>query len=382
MFAKLKSRTAVPRVVGGLVLILIAAAFLINLLPTLRLVVSGPQDLYSLTVDEMAGAYVRADIQVLYDSYAETVTENGETGQQTLHSREYVSPTADGYYIGIQVPAAQVDTAELVLEDTYLWVTDPDYEWNGVELHLTGTIETMDFETENLYHGMLREYYEMTDAELESFRPLLLIPNKIGAMELDSLVVLSLLTLAMFVLGVVLIVFGLTGHCLRKMEAYIAAQPDPEGARQEIERVYEETAPNNGLRTSRNWVVYEKGGQSWVLATRDIAWVYMATVTQRAYGIKVGQRHSVKVCSLSEPRNRRRHEVFVRNQAQAEEVMAQLKSWAPQAVYGYDPVWDRLYDKDPQAFLAASREPQTPPQQTPPPAPPAPETQAPAGPKY
>ena len=47
----------------------------------------------------------------------------------------------------------------------------------------------------------------------------------------------------------------------------------------------------------------------------------------------------------------------------------------PQAVYGYEPAWDHLYDKDPRAFLdrmqQARREEPAPPADQPAPAAPA-----------
>lgn len=375
MLEQLKRKTMPGKLALAAVWLVLGGVLFAYLLPSLLLLIRGPQDFYALTTDQLEGSYVSADIEVVYDWYAETVQQHGSDPDTTTLSREYLVPTSDGNVLGVQVPASMIPTAESVMEDTYLWLTDPDYVWNGEVLSVEGTVQAMDQETQDLFYEALVDGYGLTEEELGSFRPLLLIHGDIGTLSRGELMVLGLADLAMLAAGVVLVVFALTGHYQKPIRRYCAAQPDPESLREALDRFYEDTPAENRLRCSRDWVLYEDGGRSWLLSTRDIAWVYGATVTHRTNGIRTGQTHSVKVCSLSEPRRLRRHTVRVRNPEQTRAVIDQIARWVPQAVYGYEPAWDHLYDKDPRAFLdrmqQARREEPAPPADQPAPAAPA-----------
>lgn len=372
MLEQLKRKTMPGKLAAAVVWLVLGVLLAAYLWPSLHLMIQGPRDLYSLTVDQLEGAYVSADIQVIYDWYAETVQQHGSDPNTTTLSREYLVPTADGHILGVQVPASMIPTAESVMEDTYVWLTDPDYVWNGEVLPVCGTVEVMDDETQDLYYSLLADYGVTGSEELASFQPLLLIHGQVGALNQGLLWMLSAADIAILVAGVVLFVFALTGHYQKPIVRYCAAQPDPESLRETLDRFYEETPPENRLRCSRDWILYEDGARSWLLNTRDIAWVYGATVTHRTNGIRTGQTHSVRVCSLSEPKRHRRHEIRVRNPEQSRAVIEQIARWVPQAVYGYEPAWDHLYEKDPRAFFEQAQQARRAPDPAPAPAGPAP----------
>lgn len=352
MLEQLKRKTMPGKLALAAVWLVLSVVLAAYIWPSLYLLIRGPQDLYSLTTDQLDGAYVSADIQVVYDWYAETVQQYGSDPDTTTLSREYLVPTADGYILGVQVPASMIPTAESVMEDTYVWLTDPNYTWNGEVLPVCGTVEVMDDETQDLYYSLLTDSYGLTSEEdLAPFQPLLLIHGQVGALKQDTLLMFGVADIVLLVIGVVRLVFALTGHYQKPIVRYCNAQPDPESLRETLDRFYEETPLENRLRCSRDWILYEDGARSWLLNTRDIAWVYGATVTHRTNGIRTGQTHSVRVCSLSESRRHRRHEIRVNNPEQSREVIEQIARWVPQAVYGYEPAWDHLYEKDPQAFF-------------------------------
>ena len=131
MLEQLKRKTMPGKLALAAVWLVLGGVLFAYLFPSLRLLIRGPQDFYALTTDQLEGSYVSADIEVVYDWYAETVQQHGSDPDTTTLSREYLVPTSDGNVLGVQVPASMIPTAESVMEDTYLWLTDPDYVWNG-----------------------------------------------------------------------------------------------------------------------------------------------------------------------------------------------------------------------------------------------------------
>ena len=107
------------------------------------------------------------------------------------------------------------------------------------------------------------------------------------------------------------------------------------------------------LRCDGRWLLYEDGDRSWVLRCEDVAWVYIARGR--------GRSCRVMVCSRSESPAARRHEVRVRDRAEARAVMDWLQLRRPGTVFGYTPHWEQAYGADPVHF-GLPKEPAAPPE--------------------
>ncbi len=71
------------------------------------------------------------------------------------------------------------------------------------------------------------------------------------------------------------------------------------------------------VRMSRSWLMYDKGGNSWVLAGDDVVWAYQYTVRHKAYGIlTVRKELMVRVFGAKE--KRACHDIYVRNEDEAQ----------------------------------------------------------------
>ena len=161
--------------------------------PAVGMLLQGPRDLHDLTPAELEGAYAAANLDTIWDWYAESVSTAAD-GSTRVTAREYLVPLSDGKtFIGVRVPAARMDRAEAVLRQTGLWRSDPDrYFWDGSYLTVRGSIRPMDEETRALYYDLLTGYYGLEEADLENFPPLVLVDGTVDGLNGSTLTLLGL----------------------------------------------------------------------------------------------------------------------------------------------------------------------------------------------
>ena len=114
------------------------------------------------------------------------------------------------------------------------------------------------------------------------------------------------------------------------------------------------------VRMNRSWLMYDKGGNSWVLAGDDVVWAYQYTVRHKAYGIlTVGKEMMVRVYGATE--KNACHDISVKNEDEAQEILRQMQSTYPDAMIGYDAEIEKRYHANPVTFhqevAAARRQP-------------------------
>lgn len=343
MLERLRRRALCVRLLKALWPALPGLLLLAGVWPALADLVQGPRDLYSLSARELEGTYAAAQIDTIYDWYADTVATAAD-GSEELVSREYLVPLADGRtFIGVEVPAERIPTGDHVLEQTMGWLQDPDdYFWDGVYLEVRGEIRPMDEESRALYYDLLQTYYGLDEEALADFPALVLVHGQLHGMSGGSITILGLAALAFLTVAAVGVVRALTGDPLGQICACCARQPDPEQALAELDALCREQPAARRLRCDRLWLLYEDRERSWALRCGDVAWVYIAGGH--------GGRCRVMVCSRSESPAARRHTVRVRNRAEARAVIDWLQLRLPAAVFGYHPRREREYSSDPVHF--------------------------------
>lgn len=349
-------RQALPGKLGRAALLALPGLLLLaGLWPALTGLLRGPRDLYALDPEELEGTYAAAQIDTIYDWYADTVSTAAD-GTEELVAREYLVPLGDGQtFIGVEVPAELIPTGDHVLEQTMLWLQDPDsYFWDGVYMEVRGEIRPMDEQTRSLYYDMLRNYYGLGEQELEHFPPLVLVQGQLYGLNGGSITLLGLAALAFLAMAAVAVMRALTSSEPGQIRAYCARQPDRRSALTELDALYRLYPAADHLRCDRRWLLCEDGEHSWALRCEDVAWVYLARSR--------GNRFRVMVCSRSEKPAIRRHEVRVRDLTRARAVLDWLLPRLPGTVFGYDPWRERAYSADPVGFgrEAVCRTPQDP----------------------
>lgn len=349
----LKSKLPLLLILGvaSIALLVVAAPFFLALL-------SGPQAFDPYECDDptaLEGQYITAELDTLFDYYAETVESQDNRPNKTI-SREYILPlyTADDvYYVGVEVKSDKMPDAEAVLDDTIRLLNDEDgsYEWDGSLLHVRGTFCEMDEETKDLYDDYL-DSMEMTDEDRVHFLPLVLKDRNIGGWNPSTIIVVLIALAFVLVCFFRILYLTLTGNYQKQIKDYIAKSVDPEGTEHALDLFYEGTPEEEKhLRMDRNWLLYDDNTSPFVLAGRDIAWAYQHLTRQKMYGlVTVSKSYSVRICSVSEDRRSREHTIPVRSEQAAQELLGKLNRLYPDAAYGYSPEIEHDYNADPAAF--------------------------------
>ena len=234
----------------------------------------------------LQGQYITMDVDTLIDYYAETVrSESGKRDE--VSAREYIMPinTPDAtIYIGLEVPASKIDDAEAVVDDTARMLDDEDgnYEWDGSYVTVRGTLKRMDDETKQLWEDYFIDAgFSYDDIGLEdgcTFLPLVLTDDEIDGSDTFVLGFMGIVILLVLALLIWFVVRSLTGGFQKQIRNYIKASDDPQATEQALDRFYEDTMQDGKVRMSRSWLMYDKGGNSWVLAGDDVVWAYQYTV--------------------------------------------------------------------------------------------------------
>ena len=308
----------------------------------------------------LQGQYITMDVDTLIDYYAETVrSESGKRDE--VSAREYIMPinTPDAtIYIGLEVPASKIDDAEAVVDDTARMLDDEDgnYEWDGSYVTVRGTLKRMDDETKQLWEDYFIDAgFSYDDIGLEdgcTFLPLVLTDDEIDGSDTFVLGFMGIVILLVLALLIWFVVRSLTGGFQKQIRNYIKASDDPQATEQALDRFYEDTMQDGRVRMSRSWLMYDKGGNSWVLAGDDVVWAYQYTVRHKAYGIlTVRKELMVRVFGAKE--KRACHDIYVRNEDEAQEILQQMARTYPDALIGYDQDIERKYRANPAAFHQA-----------------------------
>lgn len=360
MLQSLKQKTLIGKLWLIIGLAVITAAIGVVFGPGIVKMIQGPTYFEALEdhdILSLQGQYLEADIDTLVDYYAETVqSETGKRNQVT--AREYIMPvnTPDAtVYVGVELPKSKISDAEAVVADTERMLDDEDgsYEWDGSYVSVRGTLQPMDEETEDLW----RDYFYdagMDDSSIGleegcTFLPLVLTDGEIDGQDDFALGFMGIVGLLTLLGAVCTIVRALTGGYQKQIRRYIAASSDPQGTEQALDRFYEDTMQDGKVRMSRSWLMYDHGGDSWVLAGGDVVWAYQYTVRHRMYGIlTVGKEIMVRVYSASEKNSC--HDIYVRSGEEAQKVLEDLARTFPDAMIGYDKELERQYHADPKRF--------------------------------
>ena len=371
MLQSLKQKTLVGKLWA--IIVLAVAAIFIGVVfgPGIAKMIAGPthfapQDDHDVL--SLQGQYLEADIDTLIDYYAETVvSESGRPDK--VSAREYIMPvnTPDAtVYIGVEVPKPKISDAEAVVADTERLIDDEDgsYEWDGSYVSVRGTLQPMDDETRQLWEDYFIDagfsYDDIGLFDDCTALPLVLTDGEIDGQDTFVYGFMGVIGVLLVVLAIWFVVHSLTGGFQKQIRNYIKASDDPQATEQALDHFYEDTMQDGKVRMSRSWLMYDKGGNSWVLAGDDVVWAYQHTVRHKAYGI-LTVRKEVMVRVFGAKEKRACHDIYVRNEDEAQEILRQMQSTYPDAMIGYNAEIEKRYRANPVTFhqevAAARRQP-------------------------
>ncbi|MDD3429488.1 MAG: hypothetical protein PHG02_05755 [Oscillospiraceae bacterium] len=311
----------------------------------------GPTDIYELSVDELEGAYVSAEVYFLFDMYAYTEeTKDGvDTGK--ILNKEYIIPVGEQEYMGVSLPSAYLQQADTLLEECNTYFT------NGtsptISFVVEGTILPMEADSLSFYHDMVGYNNEDATPEYQAlFLPYYLKADTIGTYEVGTLYMVVAASVILIGVGLYMLLRALVGGYQSKMKKIVSAQENSELLWDELEKFYENTEPVNGIRISENWILYQKGANSVLLWAKDIVWAYQSTTTHRMYGIPTGKTY----CVVLRTGEGKQYQIAVKTETMAQDVIRQLEDKLLGVTVGYTAEIVALYNTDRESFVKRRQE--------------------------
>ena len=338
---KMKSlkRRAVPIVIC---LILVAGLLWLSAFGAFK-IIRGPKPMDSLALTELAGQYVEAEVEVIYSGYAYTERTNESTNHSTITEREYIIPVGDAGYMGFAVDAEYIDTADALLDASYAMLTG-ESNTPGEPMNVKGTIVPMPKDSLEFYHRVIG-YDELTAEAQQLFLPLVLKVGYVGDMRYSIIWFYTASAAVALFAAVWMLASALTGRYQKPIHAYCKASESPEATLEQLEAFYQSTEPVNEVRVGR-WMMFESGGKTEVVDAKRVIWAYLRTVQHRTNGIPTGKKYSVVVRTLG----RAQHDIPMKKQETAREVLAEIQRVLPHVVLGYTDRLERLYIERLQDF--------------------------------
>lgn len=341
---KLKMKSLKSLIVIILVMLIGGGVLLSQAVPSLLLMVKGPQDMETVDFSgDIEGLYVSGTLYGIYDWYCE------ETEDNTPVSREYLIDAGDEYYMGMKVGKNGFEAADALLYASYDFLDGKDdgTALAAAQYEITGTIQEMPSDSYGIYQDYLG-WDTMSAEEQAVFLPYYIAVGDIGDNDLTGVMLLLLMGLIMAGIGLFLLIGTAAGRGQRNVKAYIAGCSDPEAAKERVEYFLENVSPVNGLQYSRDFLCGQNNGTTAFGETGKLVWAYLLTTTHKRNFITVGKSYELVLAFA----NGSRQSVAVKKEEYVQEHLQTLAALCPKAIIGYTDELDKLFRKDFPQFLA------------------------------
>lgn len=357
MFQALKKKYLVRYLLLTVMVFIVALLIIAVNADDIKVLLTPKVDLYDLYADEIkAPMRVEADIDFIMDYYAYT-TKDGTTTE-----KEYFIPVGEEEYMGIALRKSYLSDADNNMQATWDYMDGDTDSLEQLEtIHVTGTILPLDGRERQYYEGYISDL-GWTEEEEEVFLPYVLKVGYIGESTSSQFVFLMVLAAICLILGIIWLIMGLKGSCLKSVRKYCAASGSPEMARGKLEQFYAMTPEVCGIRLSSEYLLSMTGLKVSFAESKNIIWVYQHVLRHSVNLIPVAKTYSIIFMKADGSRI----EVGMRNKKKAEAAMEHIAHVLPYVFFGYDEQLQKAFKQDRQAMIqeVAERRNQIYPEQT------------------
>ncbi len=301
-----------------------------------QLLLKRPENLYDVPQDRLEGAYVTADLPILYGAYAyEEETENDRpTGK--IRSMEYMIDANADSFCGLLISGEDLDKAEVLMSESN------DY-WEGIGeipahgFTVTGVMKPMEGASLNFYKEAL-DYDSLTDAEQAMFLTLYL-----DTRAEPNWVVIGI-GAALFACAVGMVVYAAAGRYQKDLldAADALSGGNPEMILEQAAQLWETEPVCKGLWVGSRLVLLEQGLRQYLCESKDICWAYPEVTRQRLYGvITIAKHHMLVLRTLDGKRY-----AFAMPEKKVNQAVETLDKLLPGCVTGYSGELEKLYNQN------------------------------------
>lgn len=349
MFQELKKKFLIRRIFAFIVFAAIGIVLLFLEGNEIKMLVSPKADLSALKGDEIGPMRVEATIDFVLDYYAYS---GPDYSASSATEKEYIIPVGEEEYMGVVLSGADMDKADANMEATWDYMDGDDSAYDRIQLFtVSGVIAPMEGDSKRFYNEWV-DSLEWTDEEKEVFLPYALTPGLLGGDDTFQFVIITVFAAAAIILGISMLIGGITGSYLKPVMKYCEATGNKEAAMSRIEQFYAMTPEEGGLRINQEYFMHTGTGSMVFTPSQDILWVYQHIVKHSYNFIPTGKTYSLMVMKTDGSRL----EVSMKNKKAAEAAMDHIGRTLPYLFFGYDEQLMKVYNQNRQAMIQAVNE--------------------------
>lgn len=292
---------------------------------------------------DIEGLYVTGTLYGVYDWYCENTKNN------SLDSKEFIIHADDYYYMGLLADKKDVDEVEALMDVfwSYMDGIATYEELERKQFEITGTISPIPGDSLRFYNDYINEVAIENPSIRTYFLPYYIEMNKVGSFTVGSAWALCIIGVMFVLLGILFLIFALTGHYQKSIKKYIEASGAPEMTAERIERFLENTREINGMYYNAEFICGQHGSTTVFGETSKIAWVYTHVTKNKSYFITISKTHDLVICFTDGTR----HFISMKNESVAQQHMNRLAELCPQAIFGYTDELSNLFNRSLPSFL-------------------------------
>lgn len=345
MFKQLKKKSVTKNLPVAIVLMLLGLFVLVLEWGDLQSLIRGPIAFETILPDEFQPRMVvEANIDANFGCFAEEYEENTQTHETKTEYLYYVIWTGDEYaedwrYMGIKVPASELDAMETMAEDTY------NYGYSQNAISYAGCIDEM---TEEEY-AYFRQYFlesGFTDEEIEVGT----LPYYINV---DVLVGGSaVFTYFLIAVGAAMVLGGIFLLVMASKKSEASLKKDLSGtdySEEEAAQDYAEAqsfGKKGEVRIGRKLMFYIQEKKGHMVANKDVVWAYIREIRKDG-AFANGKSYEIVMYTTK----KKIIHMEVGGRTAGEEILQYINERMPWIVTGYNEELNRMYFSDYTGFL-------------------------------
>lgn len=299
-----------------------------------------PADLYSLSADQLKGAYVTAEIPFIYGSYAYTEEYQNNISTGKILSTEYVIDANATQLMGLELGEKSVSAGDKLLEDSMAYFYGEAAQL-GESIVVTGTVFAMPSDSLNYYHEMIG-YDSMSSADQALYLPLYLREGYMGRTSRSTSATVLLCSCLCVIISVFCLLYAIFGkqqnQILRRAKELGNGNAAP--VLQQIAALHDQIPDCHGLRFNSSLILCD-GAQQFLYSVPELVWAYQNTVQHRTNGIPTGKTYYLVLRMM----NGDTRQIAMPE----EEITAQLEKLGqlmPHVIIGYSDQLEEMYRTD------------------------------------
>lgn len=315
-------------------------------------IIVGPKTFEDLSKNEIHN-HMRVDVSLtgaigsfMYE-YEETSggTRLGTTAYYYIIYSGGESEDLEYALMGIKVPSTYHNAMES-LSDYYYnygWRSDDPINFYNAEIRKMTSDELATFKE------VLKEAGGYTDADFDEY----CLPYVVDAAQDDNsmmgiAVILATAGIVLVLIGVIRLIFTLTGSSLKRLKEDMAEAGATEASLESDYNAAASFKKNGEIKVGRQFTYYMSGSNPRLIPNSKLLWAYQSTTTHRRNGINVGTTYSV-VMYVDDKRNC--VTLQMPNEANTQEMLKRINATLPWVVVGYSDELKRMFNKDRAQFL-------------------------------